>query len=567
MSDRSKVVQSILESFSYEQMLRKKSDAIRNEAYSLLEHRTPSLSACSDSPVEEIRQYGDMGKKALETFVNGYISAVIPQNSRWFGATIVPRKYEMGQDPVEDLEYTSYVEKSMMEEFSKSNFYSQSKVASFDSVIGGYSCMLVQEDPAFRRTNFQTLVPWRCWFDCDRFGNWDTFFYTYTLNGYEMIERFGDSLPEEILSNCRKLRTNARYNMLFAIVDRNKFLDMDGNEISLVIGKNMRYGAYDICIDTSEIISEGGYNDFPVVIHLWEQMSDSHYGIGLAMKYISELRKLKKVGYEWGLTLEKQNHRGWNVPEAIRDSFSDDPRSRNYYISQDQIATPIEDRPDIKVMTEVLATQIERVRSIFYNEYMTFLTQHEQVYTATQVNQLKSESLQQVAPLSDNINTQKLLPILRLTYVNMVNGGRITLPTTGAMAEMVQEGESSVPKNAITFTFVAAMSEQLTFYSQLNAANSIAELSNIWTQITQDPTIVQKNFKINNILKVAARASGADADFIMTDDETRAIEQQLAEQAAQKQQMDMMQQASEIDRNEAGASNLNNSMGANGGFQ
>ena len=153
--------------------------------------------------------------------------------------------------------------------------------------------------------------------------------------------------------------------------------------------------------------------------------------------------------------------------------------------------------------------------------------------------------------------------MLKLTYVNMLNGGRIKLPETGVMAEMDEHAEHT---NVVTFQFVAAMSEQLNLYSQLNAANSIAEQAQIWVQMTQDPTLIMRNFKVNNILKVAARASGADADFIMTDEETELFEQEQARQAQMQQQLAMMQQASEIDRNEAGASNLNNSMGANGGF-
>lgn len=561
MSDnREKLINSIIESFEYERTLRKKSDALRWEAYSLVQHRTKTQSASSDSPIEDSQRFCDLGVKAVETFINGYMSAIVPQNSRWFGATIQPRIYQMGQSPIEDMEYTSYVDKAMMEEFAKSNFYTENQVSSMDSFIGGYSCMLVQEDPVRHRTNFSTLVPWRCWFDCDRFGNWDTFFYEYTLNGYEMLERFPE-MSDELKKDCSTQRTNARFRMLMAIFDREKLLDCDGRNLSLLIGKNMKYGVVHICLDRNEIVDEGGYNDFPVVIHLWSRSGDNHYGEGLVMKYIAEFKKLRKIGCEWAIAFEKINHGGYNVPESIKETFSDEPHARNFYVTPDQIPTRIEPPPDIKTMTETLDYQINVVRQICYNDFMTFLTQHEQVYTATQVNAIKSESLQQVQPLSSNINEQKLLPILKLTYVNMLNGKRIILPDHGVMAEVDRDGNK---KNLVVFTFVSAMSEQLSLYSQLNAANSIAELAGQWTNITQDPTLTTKNFKVNNILKVAARASGADADFIMTDEETAAIEKQQAEQAQQQMQMQMMHQASEIDRNEAGAANLNNAMGANG---
>lgn len=557
-----KKVQSILDMFNYQKTLRSKSDKLRWEAYSLLEHRTKDLSGCADSPVEDIRLYTSEGKKAVDTLVAGFMSALMPRNSKWFAVSIVPRLYEIGQDPVEDLVYASYVEKSMQSELDHTNIYSEAKLGSFDSVIGGYSCMMMQEDEYEHRTNFNTLVPWRCWFDCDRFGNWNTFFYQYTLNGYEMLDRFPD-MPEELKDQCKREREHGVYRMLFAIFDRTKMLDYNGEEISLVIGKNMKFGAVHICLDTNQILDESGYRDFPVIIHLWEKVSDSHYGIGLVMKYIHEFRKLNKLAYEFGLSVESINHPARYVPESMRDSFSDDPRARNYFTGS-ELGARVDNPQDIKQMEEALSIEVDAIRRICYNDYMNFLTTHEQVYTATQVNQLKSESLSQIAPLSDNVTGQKILPILKLTFVNMYNNGRIMLPENGVMSEVDEKGDR---RNLLNFTIVSAMSEQLNMYTKFNAVQSIQELGLGFVNMTQDPTVISDNFKVGNMLKVAARAVGADADFIMTSEETKQIQMQREQQQAQAQQMAMAEQQSVINRNNAGAANLNNIAGMNGGAE
>lgn len=553
----SKKIETIIEAFDYERTLRAKSDPLRFEAMSLLGHRTKSLSACDDSPVEDKRLYEGEDAKAIETLESGFNSALMSQNSKWFACNIVPRIYRMGQSPIEDLEYTSYVEKAMMDEFATSNMYASSKLASKDAIIGGYSCQLVQEDETRHRTFYDTLVPWRCWFNHDRYYNWDTFFYTYTLNGYEMLERF-PNLSDTLRKQCIQGRSSARYRMLFAIVDRKKMFGSDGQPVSFLVGKNMKYAALQIAMDTQEIVEESGYNDFPVVIHTWEQISDSHYGVGIPMKYIAEFRRLHSIAYEAGVAFAKINHKAWNVPEGIKETFSDEPYARNYFTSQNDIPQPMDKDPDIKSIQEYYMNQVDIIRRICYNDYMNFLTTHDSVYTATQVNQIKSESLAQIAPLSDNVLNQKLLPILKLTYVNMLNNGRITRPDHGVMADFDQNGE---PKNAVRFSFVSAMSDQLMMYTQSNAAQYIADLGAAYVNITQDPTLMSKNFKVSNILKVAAKAAGADADFIMTDEETKKIEEEQAKAAQQQQQMALLQQASEIDRNEAGASNLNNAQG------
>lgn len=553
----SRKIETVIEAFDYERTLRNKSDKLRWEAMSLLGHRTKDLSACDDSPVEDVRKYEGEDAKAIETLDSGFNAALMSQNSKWFACNIVPRIYTMGQSPIEDLEYTSYVEKAMMDEFATSNMYASSKLASKDAIIGGYSCQLVQEDETRHRTFYDTLVPWRCWFNHDRYYNWDTFFYTYTLNGYEMLERF-PNLSDTLRKQCIQGRSGARFRMLFAIVDRKKMFGSDGQPVSFLIGKNMKYAALHIAMDTQEIVEESGYNDFPVVIHIWEQVSDSHYGIGIPMKYISEFRRLHSIAYEAGVAFAKINHKAWNVPEAIKETFSDEPYSRNYFTSQNEIPVAMDKDPDITAIQQYYQNQVDIIRRICYNDYMNFLTTHDSVYTATQVNQIKSESLAQIAPLSDNVLNQKLLPILKLTYVNMLNNGRIQRPDHGVMADFDESGE---PKNAVRFSFVSAMSDQLMMYTQSNAAQFIADLGAAYVNITQDPTLLQKNFKVSNILKVAAKAAGADADFIMTDEETKKMEEEQAKMVQQQQQMALLQQASEIDRNEAGASNLNNAQG------
>lgn len=555
-----KKVKAVRELYEREVSIRSKSDKIRWEAYNLVGHRLKELSACNDCPVPELRPYSSEGTKAIDTLVKGLMSAMMSPNSRWFGCTVVPRKYVQGQSPVDDMEYTSYVVKSMMNEFSHSNVYAESEMTAKDSVIGGYSCLFIREDDK-GITNFQTLIPWRCWFDTDMFGNPNAFFYRYTLDGYQMLERFPD-MDEEKRRQCSRNPSGQKFDMLFAVVDRKMMFDEDGS--SLIFSKNMKYAALQISLNDDTIIEESGYRDFPVVIHVWEKDSDSHYGTGLVMKYISEFRKLRKLGLELGISIEYINHPSFNVPKSMEDSFSDDPRSRNVYVTTDQIATITKAPPDLNSMQNAYLLQVDVIRRICFNDYMNFLTTHDQVYTATQVNQIKSESLAQIAPISNNINVQKLQPILKHTYTNMINNGRLSMPDKGVMAELDENGDR---KNVIKFTFVSSISEQLSMYSQLNAIDSTAERLMAWVNITGDQNLADKCFRISNILKLAARASGGDTDIIKTEAETKAVEDRIEQERQQMMALEMQKMESEANRNNAGASNLNNIQGMNGGMQ
>ena len=376
-----------------------------------------------------------------------------------------------------------------------------------------------------------------------------------------MLERFPD-MDEEKRRQCSRNPSSQKFDMLFAVVDRKMMFDEDGS--SLIFSKNMKYAALQISLNDDTIIEESGYRDFPVVIHVWEKDSDSHYGTGLVMKYISEFRKLRKLGLELGISIEYINHPSFNVPKSMEDSFSDDPRSRNVYVTTDQIATLTKAPPDLGQMQNAYLIQVDVIRRICFNDYMNFLTTHDQVYTATQVNQIKSESLAQIAPISNNINVQKLQPILKHTYTNMINNGRLVLPDKGVMAELDDDGNR---KNVIKFTFVSSISEQLSMYSQLNAIDSTAERLMAWVNITGDQNLADKCFRVSNILKLAARASGGDTDIIKTEAETADVERRIEIERQQMMALEMQKMESEANRNNAGASNLNNIQGMNGGMQ
>ena len=88
-----------------------------------------------------------------------------------------------------------------------------------------------------------------------------------------------------------------------------------------------------------------------------------------------------------------------------------------------------------------------------------------------------------------------------------------------------------------------------------------------WVNITGDQNLAEKCFRVSNILKVAARASGGDTDIIKTEAETADVERRIELERQQMMALEMQKMESEANRNNAGASNLNNIQGMNGGMQ
>lgn len=567
-------VNAILNLFEYEKAQRGKSDPLRWEAMSFVGHRTQALSCADDSPVRDRRLYSEAGKDAIATLASGFMSSLMSENQKWFSARIKSRDYRMRTDPVENLDYSDYVVKAMLSEFMNSNFYSETGLASLDSIIGGFSCEMVQENEEENISYYKTLPPWRCWFDRDLKGNWDTFFYTYELTGREMIERFDSKLDEELRRKCVGSLNAKAFQMLYVICDRRKVLNESTG--SRLFNLSKKYATLHILIPDKKIIEESGVNDFPVVIHLWESSVDSQYGVGLVMKYISAFRKLNELAYEDGEAGAKNVHPPMNVPKSMQDSFSDDPKARNYFISGDMQATQLSQNINLDASYQRLMIQEQVIRKLCYNDYFSWLSTHDQVYTATQVMQVKSEALSQLVPIYGNVTSQKINKLLALTFMNMITHGRLEKPDDGSLDLFVEvdkdgnevkdrDGRSVVrSKNKISFVLESAMARQLDTYSDSNAFSYILEATT--AVINLGRTDVLDNIDFDNAIRTVAVGNGASADMLVRKTEVDALRQQRQQLAEQQMQLQNQLTSSEINRNNMGAANLNNSMGNNGGI-
>lgn len=552
-SDRIKQINEMLE---YQKSIRRRSDEKRWQAYSMVQHRIPSQSCTPDCPVEERKHmYSSAGVDAFESFIAGFMGAFMSPTQEWFTFRLRSKDFYVSVEPDYGHQFTDYLQKSLKDEFDHSNFYQENEMASKDTVAGGYSCLMVQNNPKENMCFYQTLLPWRCWFDKDLQGNWNKFFYEYTLNGYELLEKFPNIDKESRIYNAAaRGRTNATFNMLYCIIERNSIRDSKG--YSMKFKKRMRFAALEICTNYAMILSESGFTEFPVAIHIWSKSGDSHYGEGMVMKYLAELRKCERLAYEYGLAIAKINHAPFLVPENMYDSFSTDPEARIKYQTKELIPIPLQENIDIKSAREALDVQESKVRHFFRNELFNFFLNTDKVYTATQVNQVKSDALSVIAPVFGTIQSQKIDPEIKMTLQVMIKHKRVIMDPDFV-------GNKSDYKLEIILD--SAIAQQISTYSSINASSVALEYMSAFASLGITGAI--DNVDTDNVIRGALLASGAPANYFVTvaDRDKKRLEQQ---QMAQEQlELQNRLTESEIVRNEAGASNLNNAAGFNGGEQ
>ena len=550
-----KRIKEIRELLDYQRTIRGRSDEERWEAYSFVKHRLRSQTCVDDCPVKERpHRYSSAATDAFQSFIAGFMGAFMSPTQEWFSLRLKSKNYHDDVPPDYGYEFTDYVRRAVKDEFDHSNFYSENELASKDSVCGGYSCTLVQNNPKGEICYYQTLLPWRCWFDMDVIGNWNQFFYIETLNGYQVIEKFPDMDKESKLYK-RAFRSGVKgvFQILFAIIERDSPV---ADKFSTRFKSNMRFASYYISLDTDEVIEEGGYPEFPVAIHIWSKPGDSHYGRGLVMDVLDEIRKLERVAYENGLALAKINHHAWLVPPGFRESFSNDPESRIEYQSRELIPIPLDDKIDLQGSKDALDAQEAKIRHFFHNELFNFFLQTDKVYTATQVNQVKADALSVLAPVFGTIQSQKIDPQIMMTMTIMARNGRLEM-------DKAYVGEDANYKFEVVLD--SAIAQQLATYTQVNSATSTMEM--LASMMSLGISDAKDNVDTDNIMRGYMVGVGAPSNYYVQMVDMLRLREERRIAAQEQLELENRKTESEINRNNAGAANLNNSAGFNGGME
>jgi hypothetical protein len=114
----------------------------------------------------------------------------------------------------------------------------------------------------------------------DRFVRW------YRLTGYQAVQKFGEErLPPKILEAAEK-HTMMPFDFIHRVCPRG---DYDPERYD---AKGKLFASYNICLDTSELISEGGYNSFPIASSRYTQTPGEVYGRSPAMMVLPATKTL-----------------------------------------------------------------------------------------------------------------------------------------------------------------------------------------------------------------------------------------------------------------------------------
>ena len=454
------------------------------------------------------------------------------------------------------------VKNNVLEELSAGNFYPSNLLATKDMYIGACAAMLVRNDEyadnGRGRCIYTVLTPWDFWVDTDIYGEYDTLFYRRSMNVAQAYEMFGEKLPKwmkDILVKGDPYQI--WYDFLLCIYPRDKIhtrgRTIFAEEKRFAVIWMFLNGSLESSSGPSEIISVSGSDFFPIVVGRWETDGDNPYGTCPVIRNTTSINKLDGLTYETHLSIQKMNHPAYTGVAQSLEGFSDDPGARNIVASNELAPKPVALTQTIEGAMRLQADEERAVQKMFRNDIFNYLSRQDmqKVYTATQVNAVKAEQLSLLA--SDYGSYGKWIEgLVKLTILTMSENVRLP---PGASDLLGGNGR-------IRVMIESTLAQELRAYTNRDANIALLDQCRNFAALGMNEAL--RNLDTDEMLRGIAFGVGVDHRVVRD----KTIVRREREEAIMLQQQQLALQEklteSEINRNNAGASNLNNAQGVNG---
>lgn len=362
-----------------------------------------------------------------------------------------------------------------------------------------YSALPLGE--VFLTQNFQGLV--------DGFIRW------FRLTPHEALTQFKGQLPEQITQLAEK---NSQTPLDFL---HHVYLNDEYEEGRLDVRGKLYKSCY-VSMIGKKLLSEGGYNSFPLAASRYTQFAGEVYGRGPAMKV---LPAIKTLNAEKAVFL-KQGHRAADPVLLIADDGLIDinlrpgAQNRGGWSTEGKPLVGVLPTGEIQVTLEMMQQEQALINDAFLVTLFQILTEAPQM-TATEVIERTNEKGILLAPTVGRQQSEYLGPLIERELDLAAELG--LLPPMPPMLREAQ-GEYQV-------VYTSPLSRQMRAQEAAGAMRAIESTIGI-VNVTQDPSLLD-NYNFDVITPEIAEINGVPASWMASPEEV----------AAKRQQRQQMQEA------------------------
>jgi hypothetical protein len=399
-------------------------------------------------------------------------------------------------------------------------FYNQAVTFFSDLVVFGTAAMLVEETPDRNGVHFQTVPLHGTWIAEDDLGQVDTVFRKFRFSARQASQRWGENAAEAHKRAVDQRKPDDMMEFLHVVMPREDW--MPGK-----LGtRGMAFASLWLCCESQEVVSEGGYHEFPYCVARWSRDTGELYGSSPGMLALPDASLLQQIARTTLVAAQKASD-----PPILA---SDEDAIGTVRMQPGGItfgALDPQGRPLIQPFQSGAAFQLDfamaeqarqAVRQAFLANLMLLSSQPNE--TATAVVARREEQMRMMAPHLGRITSEFLDPLLSRVIALMVRAGA-TPPIPQAMAD----------NPMVKVEYVSPLARQ---QKAGEAATIIRTMQNVLPLAQARPEVLDQ-FRWGEVARALAEAEGVPASILATPEEVAQRQQQAAQQAQMAQMAQM----------------------------
>ncbi len=494
-----------------------------------LPRSTKFISRTSRQPLTKSKKIVDSTPLiALRNFASGMMSGATSPTNRWFKTTFsknITNDYFL-------KEWCSRQEELTRQILFSSNFYQCLPEVYKQLGVFGFSALGLERDYD-NVVNFKLLPIGSYYYAKNSKGLVDTFVRVYMETAKNIVERFPNSAPRELIE-ASKDNPYKQYEIIH-FVEKNKF-----HKDKYLSSKFSKYICATILTDKNMFLSLSGFSKFPYVVFECSYTQDSDYPQeSPAINALADVKQLMTMVREYAKAVKKMVCPTYKGPASLKNKkLIDIPGA---YIEEDENGRGI--TPVYEVNPRVLELKGEKdvlkeaIKEHFYNDlFAMILSTAQRGRTATEVNELKEEKMVLLSPLLEQIHCA-LRQILNWIYDEEIKTG---------ILEPLKEEYSSL---RMQIEFVSSLAQAQKVFNISSMERFTTFVSNISNTI--DP-ILKSKINGEKIIEDYASYANINPTQLVPDYELDKIRQELKTSQNQQQKMDVIKEGSQIIQNMGG---------------
>jgi len=458
--------------------------------------------------------------RALTRFSSGMHNLLTPSAQHWFEIQL--KNTILSQDKDVQL-WLEEVTKLVMEGFNRpnNNFHPSMHEYLLDLGAFGTGVMYIKDVPS-EGPHFMTFPLYDCYLAKNELGRVDTIYRVYEHTAKELLETWGDKVPEKVLKSKEKNSIYDKFACCHVVKPSNTFKEPPQNRFP--------WTSIYFMPDEKEILSIGGFNEFPFICSRWERNSLETYGRGPGGEALADVKMLNEMERTYLKALQKMVDPPLMVPDdGFINPVRTTPGGLNYYrtgLSKDERIFPLPAMQRLDYAENKMSQVRESIEKAFYLDMMELpgpTAQDGDVlrFTATEIQARQRDRMQILGPLVSRQEIELLGPMIERT-VNIMMQNNMLPPPPDIVLEQKE--------------FKIEYRNPISISMRGYELNSISQLIQFLAPMAQiDPTVLQR-LDISRIAQLGAEILRTPPSVIKDDAQFN------AEMEAQQQQQAMMAQ-------------------------